>query len=108
MSEINKERWVRHLAQTVSIRRVNSDVLIARVFGARAKAEAFATLIARAPSMLILLEKAYPIIEEEAERREAAPGGHFIGGYYTEMRELANEIQAEIDRARGKEDKTDD
>lgn len=58
-------------------------------------------------SMLILLEKAYPLIEEEAERRESAVapyGKRETEGdrYWSEMRDLANEISAEIDRARGK------
>lgn len=66
--------------------------------------EANARLIARSPSMLALLEKALPIIEVEAERRDAAPGAPFSDreGYWREMRDLANEIAAEIDKARGK------
>jgi hypothetical protein len=63
-----------------------------------------ARLIARSPSMLALLEKAYPIIEEEAARRgimEYAKDD--AGDYFTEMRDLANEVQAEIKKARGKE-----
>lgn len=61
--------------------------------------KAIAALIARAPSMLALLEKALPIIEEEAERRECVLEPRNTNGYYREMRELASEIQAEIDRA---------
>lgn len=67
-------------------------------------------LIKAAPRMLALLEKALPMIEEEASRREYAPveDGEGIGGYWTEMRELANEISAEIYRAHtGKEPEPD-
>lgn len=63
-------------------------------------------LIRRSPSMLALLEKAWPIIEVEAMNREEGgmlrDGEPVMGKYFTEMRELANEISAEIDRARGK------
>lgn len=57
-------------------------------------------------SMLSLLEKAYPIVEEEAERRNMAMQGdsdksYPAGEYWTEMRELADEISAEIDKAKG-------
>ena len=59
-------------------------------------------LIKRAPSMLALLEKALPIIDDEAERREMAPHQARHESYWTEMRDLANEISTEIDRARGR------
>jgi hypothetical protein len=67
--------------------------------------EANAHLIARAPSMLAILEKALPVVEAEAERRRVWGLTHNAQKhqYATEMRDLANEIQAEIDRARGKE-----
>ena len=61
-------------------------------------------LFSRAWSMLALLEKRLEMIEEEAERRDQA----FIGDipsaqpYWTEMRDFANEIRAEIDKAKGK------
>jgi hypothetical protein len=71
-------------------------------------AEANARLIACAPSMLALLEKALPIIENEAELREASMHRHgedkCVTSYWTEMRELANEISQEIDKATGKQD----
>jgi hypothetical protein len=65
-------------------------------------------LIKAAPSMLRLLEKALPIIEEEAERRNKAMQGdsdksYSAGEYWTEMRELSHEIAVEIDRAYGRE-----
>jgi hypothetical protein len=60
-------------------------------------------LIRRAPSMLALLEKAYPIIEEEAERRTHSYSPK-KDRYWVEMIELRDAISAEIDRARGKED----
>lgn len=81
------------------------DELVAIVYS-----QANARLIARAPSMLALLEKAYPIIEEEAQRRDfVKPERHGDSpqlteaeySYYAEMRELANEIQAEITKAKG-------
>lgn len=40
--------WVIHLAQTVCIRRVNSDAPLARIFGPRLRAEANARLIVAA------------------------------------------------------------
>jgi len=65
-----------------------------------------AILFQRASSMLALLEKAWPIIEVEAMNREEGgmlrDGEPVMGKYFTEMRELANEISTEIDRARGK------
>ncbi len=55
-------------------------------------------------SMLALLEKALPIIEEEAKRRSYSYSPkQATDPYWTEMRELANEIAQEIDKARGKE-----
>lgn len=61
----------------------------------------FINVIVEAMNMLTLLEKALPIIEEEAERRDAAPNKERIEGYYSEMRDLADEISAEIDKAKG-------
>jgi len=68
--------WTIHLAQTVSIRPRNSDLLIARVLGARAKAEANARLMALAPELaeacivaLVLLEDGAP--QSAAERLRA-------------------------------------
>lgn len=61
-----------------------------------------ARLFECAPSMLALLEKAFPIIEEEAERRECvAHMSRIDDPYWTEMRQLANTIQAEIAKAKG-------
>lgn len=66
--------------------------------------EANARLIARAPSMLALLEKALPIIEEEAERRSFSYSPkQETDSYWSEMRDLADEISAEIDKAYGRE-----
>lgn len=59
-------------------------------------------VIRRAPSMLALLEKALPIIDAEAEDREAANHDESSFKYSSEMRDLANEISAEIDKAKGK------
>ena len=62
-------------------------------------------LIKCAPSMLALLEKALPIIEEEAERRDQACISDVpsVQPYWSEMRDLTNEISAEIDQAYGRE-----
>jgi hypothetical protein len=83
-------------------------VVVNKIIGNPDVRKAIGELIARAPSMLALLEKAYPIIEEEAERRDMAMHGdsdriYTAGDYWSEMHELADEISAEIDRARGKE-----
>jgi hypothetical protein len=59
-------------------------------------------LFQRAPFMLRLLEKALPIIEAEADVRDGGMSLDVDDSYYTEMRDLANEISAEIDRARGR------
>lgn len=64
----------------------------------------YISMIARSPSMLALLETALPIIEEEANRRDAAPHKGRIEGYYSEMRDLATEISAEIERAKGEKE----
>jgi ribosomal protein L11 len=70
-----------------------------------ARHDANAHLIARAPSMLALLKKALPIIENEAELREASMVRHgedkCVTPYWSEMRQLANTIQAEIAKAKG-------
>lgn len=59
-------------------------------------------------SMLALLEKAYPIIEEEAERRERVKDlSRIADPYWTEMGELRDAISAEIDKAYGKGVKQD-
>lgn len=60
-------------------------------------------LIKAAPSMLALLEKALPIIEAKANLRGDCDGGYSAAteNYYSEMRELANEISVEINKARG-------
>jgi len=92
------------------------DLILATVTGKPVYRHAISRLIARAPSMLALLEKALPIVEEEAQRRDfVKPERHGDSPqlteaeyhYYAEMRDLANEIQAEIAEARGKEVKTD-
>lgn len=70
-----------------------------------------ALVIARAPAMLRLLEKALPIIEAEAKHRESViQDPKFLAEisgeekiYYTEMREAHDEIMREIDRAHGRE-----
>lgn len=57
-------------------------------------------------SMLALLEKALPIIENEAGLREFSMSQHgedkCVTPYWSEMRDLANEISAEIDKAHGR------
>ena len=62
-------------------------------------------IIRRAPSMLALLEKALPIIEEEAERRGSVSPDQSAKAYsyWSEMRELSHEIAVEIDKAYGRE-----
>ena len=61
-----------------------------------------ARLIAAAPDLLEALEKALPIIEAEAERREEAPISQDQRvGYWSEMRDLANEFADTIDKATG-------
>ncbi len=83
-----------------------TNSMMIKAYGGYLVAETIAScnkpLIKRAPSMLTLLEKALPIIEEEAERRERASWTDTEGDYWSEMRELANEISAEIDKAKGK------
>jgi hypothetical protein len=80
------------------------DLILATITGKPAYRHAISRLIARAPSMANVLEKALPIIEAEADMRDAIPGAPFSvrEGYWVEMRELANEIKAEIDKTRGK------
>ncbi len=62
-------------------------------------------LFCASPSMLALLEKALPIIEEEAERRESVLPDQSTRAYsyWSEMRDIVNEIRAEIERVRGRE-----
>lgn len=55
--------WVIHLAQTVSIRPRNSDVLLARFCGARKKAEANARLSALSPELLEACRDALGFLE---------------------------------------------
>lgn len=87
------------------------NLLIAEITGKPVYRRAISRLIARSPSMLAILEKALPIIEEEAQRRdfvkperqgESNQLTDAEYNYYEEMRELANEIKAEIKEARGK------
>lgn len=68
-------------------------------------AQKYVNLIAAAPSMLALLEKALPIIEREAEQRQNWGERHNREGhsYATEMRELQDEIEALIAKAKGGE-----
>lgn len=71
-------------------------------------AHARARLIARSLDRQALLERALPIIEAEAERRQMAMQGdsdriYTAGDYWTEMRDLANEIAAEIANANGEQ-----
>ncbi|MGH9753440.1 MAG: hypothetical protein ACREA2_11710 [Blastocatellia bacterium] len=63
--------------------------------------EADARLIAAAPDMLLLLQKALPIIEAEAARRDLAGEENSTDNYWTEMRNLADEITTEIAKAGG-------
>jgi hypothetical protein len=69
------------------------------------EAERLAKLWVVADSMFALLEKALPIIEAEALNREEGgslrDGEPVMGWYFTEMRQLANTIQAEIAKAKG-------
>jgi hypothetical protein len=63
-----------------------------------------ANLFCASESMLALLEKALPIIENEAQLREASMKRHgedqCTTPYWTEMRQLANAIQTEIAKAK--------
>lgn len=113
MADITKEKWSKGpLGGTVisdTPNRLGPDTDAIEYYGGHLVAESipkqeYVNLIARAPSMLALLEKAYPIIEEEAERRDNAyRGAEFSpGSYWREMAELRDAISAEIDRARGK------
>jgi len=64
--------------------------------------KANADLIAAAPDLLDLVERALPIIAAEADRRDDA----FFGQsepYWSEMRDLANRIEALILKARALE-----
>src|SRR5262245_32217718 len=102
-----------HLAQTVSLRPRNSDLLLARMFGKYEKAEANARLLAAAwnacaeinpenpiaaaeamPEIWRALNDALPIIEAEADQRDDA--GQYEksceGSYWREMRDLAERI----------------
>jgi hypothetical protein len=87
----------------------NAAPWIAETFGGLREgvAEANAHLIARAPSMLALLERALPIIEREADARCDAMQQNGLttdnSAYWIEMVELKREIQTEIDKVRGKE-----
>jgi hypothetical protein len=71
MAKFTKGPWTVHLAQTVSIRPVNSDTLIARCFGAYAKAEANARLIALTPELAEACIVALVLIEDGAVRTAA-------------------------------------
>src|SRR5262249_39298471 len=67
--------WVIHLAQTVCIRPASSDTLIARLFGARSKAETNARLIAAAPDLLEACKRALPYLQDHiALTRHEGPG----------------------------------
>jgi hypothetical protein len=85
------------------------DLILAAVTGKPVYRHAITRLIARAPSMLTLLEKALPLISQEAERREDWGERHNAveHKYAVEMSQLRDAIMAEIDRAKGKEVKTD-
>jgi hypothetical protein len=80
------------------------NLVVAEIIGRHSYRRAISHLIVRSPTMAKLLEKALPIIRAEAEMREAISGAPFSDGegYFTEMRLLANEIEAEINKARGK------
>jgi hypothetical protein len=58
--------WVIHLAQTVCIRRVNSDMPLARIFGPRSRAEANARLIVAATNAAKEINPENPIAAAEA------------------------------------------
>lgn len=75
------------------------------------EAERLAKAFCRASAMLALLEKAFPIIEAEAEMRdEGQQDARVVGtaGYWSEMRELVAEISREIELAHGREPLPDD
>lgn len=80
--------------------RVFSDISVGRALAELCfENKANAYLLARSWSMLALLEKALPMIQCEASNREAACDN---SRYAIELRDLANEISAEIDKAYGK------
>lgn len=58
--------WVVHLAQTVCIRRVNSDTPLARIFGPRSMAEANARLIVAATNAAKEINPENPIRAAES------------------------------------------
>lgn len=84
-------------------------VLLTYFIKIRGEYEPVIRLIKQAPSMLALLEKALPIISQEAERREDWGERHNAEShqYATEMSHLRDEILAEIDKAYGREAKQD-
>lgn len=67
------------------------------------EAEANARLIAAAPDLLAVLVKALPIIESEAEQRESVSPDQSAKAYsyWSEMRNIADQIQAAIAKAKG-------
>jgi len=58
--------WVIHLAQTVCIRRVNSDAPVARIYGPYLRAEANARLIVAATNAAKEINPENPIAAAEA------------------------------------------
>ena len=110
-------QWIIHLAQTVCIRRVNSDAPLARIYGSYSRAEANARLIVEATNackeingenpmaaaqaiseMWQFINDAKPAIEAEAENRAAALFGH-SEYYYRQTRELVDRLEALISKA---------
>jgi hypothetical protein len=99
MAKPTSDPWTIHLAQTVCVRPVNSDTLIARCFGAFAKAEANARLIVRAVnSHADLLEACKETLGEmraycaEQEFDETSP-----------MKAIFDQLKSAIAKAEGKE-----
>lgn len=63
----------------------------------------YINVISRSLAMLTLLEKALPLIEREAEQREQEIADIGDPSWPNTMRDLANKISTEINRARGKD-----
>ena len=97
------QSWIIKYNQHEAHENCTGNLVVAEITAKPVYRRAIGRLIARSPSMANLLEKVLPIIEEEAERREFMPSSNNReASYWREMREIANEIQAEIDKARGK------
>src|SRR5262245_28054172 len=94
-----------HFAQTVSLRPRNSDLLLARMFGARAKAEANARLIAAAWNACILINPENPIAAAEAMPEifqllmDAVVDAHKVTHKNLDPKEWLRQASAAIDAA---------